>query len=99
MHITGHRPDRRQSRLASLVAALPLVTVFVTLGVLKWKAHWAGLSALAVAAVVAVVAYGMPVQLAALSATQGFAFGVFPSCGSCQRDLALRAHRAQRQVR
>ncbi len=78
MHIPDIAPIGGSLGWSSLVAALPLVTVFVTLGVLKWKAHWAGLSALAVAAVVAVVAYGMPVQLAALSATQGFAFGVFP---------------------
>ncbi|MBC3763120.1 L-lactate permease [Quadrisphaera oryzae] len=64
--------------LSALVAALPLVTVFVTLGVLRWKAHWAGLSGLAVAVLVAVAAYGMPAPLAGLSATQGFAFGIFP---------------------
>ena len=29
---------------SSLIAFLPLLTVFVTLGVLKWKAHWAGLA-------------------------------------------------------
>lgn len=78
MHIPDIAPIGGSLGWSSVVAALPLVTVFVTLGVLKWKAHWAGLSALAVAAVVAVAAYGMPVQLAALSATQGFAFGVFP---------------------
>ena len=78
MHIPDIAPIGGSLGWSSLVAALPLVTVFVTLGVLKWKAHWAGLSALAVAVVVAVAAYGMPVQLAALSATQGFAFGVFP---------------------
>ena len=63
---------------SSLIAFLPLLTVFVTLGVLKWKAHWAGLTGLAVALIVAVVAYGMPVNLAALSATEGFVFGLFP---------------------
>ena len=40
---------------SSLVAILPLLTVFVTLGVLKWKAHWAGLAGLAVSLIVAVV--------------------------------------------
>lgn len=64
--------------LSSMLALLPLATVFVTLGVLKWKAHWAGLSALAVALVVAVAGYGMPVGLAALSASEGFVFGIFP---------------------
>jgi lactate permease len=64
--------------LTSLVALLPLLTIFITLGVLRWKAHWAGLSALAVAMVVAAVAYDMPVDLVALSATEGLAFGLFP---------------------
>ncbi|TGD10979.1 L-lactate permease [Brevibacterium sp. S111] len=63
---------------SSLLAILPLLTIFVTLGALKWKAHWAGLTAVGVALVVAIAAYGMPVGLAALSATQGFAFGLFP---------------------
>jgi lactate permease len=31
--------------MSSLVALLSLVTVFVTLGVLKWKAYWAAWSA------------------------------------------------------
>jgi lactate permease len=64
--------------LSALVGLLPLVAVFLTLGVLRWKAHWAGLTALAVAIVVAVAAYGMPVGLAALSATQGAVFGLYP---------------------
>ncbi|WP_308819904.1 L-lactate permease [Pseudonocardia alni] len=64
--------------LSALVALLPLVTIFVTLGALRWKAHWAGLSALAVAVVVAVAAFGMPVHLALLSATEGAVFGLFP---------------------
>ncbi|MGP5289372.1 L-lactate permease [Corynebacterium xerosis] len=64
--------------LTSLVALLPLLTIFLTLGVLRWKAHWAGLAALVVAMLVAAVAYGMPVDLVALSATEGFAFGLFP---------------------
>lgn len=63
---------------SSLVALLPLLTIFVTLGFLKWKAHWAGLAAVVVALIVAVFAYGMPAGLAGLSATQGFAFGLFP---------------------
>jgi len=30
--------------LSALVGLLPLVAIFVTLGVLRWKAHWAGLT-------------------------------------------------------
>lgn len=64
--------------VSALVAMLPLLTVFVTLGLLRWKAHWAGLSAVAVAVVVAVIFFSMPAQLALLSATQGAVFGLFP---------------------
>lgn len=63
---------------SSLIALLPLLTIFVTLGFLKWRAHWAGLAAVIVALIVAIFAYGMPVGLAGLSASQGFAFGLFP---------------------
>ena len=64
--------------LSALVAALPLVTVFVLLGVFRLKAHWAGLSGLAAALVVAIVGYGMPPHMAVLSATEGATFGLFP---------------------
>src|SRR5512133_2425427 len=64
--------------VSALVALLPLLTIFVLLGGLRWKAHWAGLAALVVAIIVAVAAYGMPVGLAVLSATQGAVFGLFP---------------------
>ena len=42
------------------------------------KAHWAGLAGLAVAIIVAVSAYRMPVGLALLAATEGAVFGLFP---------------------
>jgi lactate permease len=64
--------------VSALVALLPLLTIFVLLGWLRIKAHWAGLASVAVAIVVAVAAYGMPVGLALLSATEGAVFGLFP---------------------
>lgn len=63
---------------SSLVAALPLLTIFITLGLLRWKAHLAALTALAVAVLVAILAYGMPTDLALLSASEGAVFGLFP---------------------
>ena len=63
---------------SSLIAVLPLLTMFVTLGFLKWKAHWAGLAAVAVALIIAIFVYDMPAGLAGLSAAEGFAFGLFP---------------------
>ncbi|MEO6997733.1 MAG: L-lactate permease [Terracoccus sp.] len=64
--------------LSALVALLPLLTIFLLLGVLKMKAQWASLIALAVALLVAIVAYGMPVGQALSSAAEGAAFGIFP---------------------
>ncbi|MBK8448041.1 MAG: L-lactate permease [Micropruina sp.] len=64
--------------LSAIVGLLPLATIFVTLGWLRWKAHWAGLTAVAVAIIVAVFAWQMPFTLALLSATQGAVFGIFP---------------------
>jgi lactate permease len=64
--------------LSALVALLPLITIFILLGVLRWKAHWAGLASLGVAIVVAIIAFQMPAGLAVLSATEGAAFGLFP---------------------
>src|SRR4051812_14107252 len=45
---------------SSIFAALPLLTLFILLGGLKMKAHWAGLISLAVALVVAIAVYDMP---------------------------------------
>ena len=64
--------------LSSIFAALPLLTLFVLLGVLKMKAWIAALASLAVALLVAIAVYSMPVGQAALSATEGAAFGFFP---------------------
>src|SRR5699024_11032871 len=63
---------------SALLAILTLLAHVISLGALTCQAHWAGLSAVAVALIVAIAAYGMPVGLAGLAATQGFAFGLFP---------------------
>src|ERR1044071_3167460 len=59
-------------------SALPLLTLFVLLGVLRMRAWLAGVISLVVALVVAVVVYSMPAGQALLSATEGAAFGFFP---------------------
>jgi lactate permease len=63
---------------SSLFAVLPLLTLFVLLGGLKLKAWIAGLISLAVALVVAIAVYGMPVGQSLLSASEGAVFGFFP---------------------
>lgn len=47
--------------LTSLFAILPLVVLFLLLGVFRMKAHWASLITLGVAIVVAIAVYSMPV--------------------------------------
>ena len=64
--------------LSAIFAALPLLTIFILLGVLKMKAQWAALMSLAVAVVVAVAVYGMPVGQTLLATSQGAVFGFFP---------------------
>ena len=63
---------------SALIAMLPLLTIFILLGVFRIKAHLAGLASLAVAVLVAVLAFKMPTGLALLSATEGAVFGLFP---------------------
>ena len=63
---------------SALCAVLPLLTLFVLLGVLRMKAWIAGLISLAVSIVVAVVAFGMPFGPALLAAGEGAAYGFFP---------------------
>jgi lactate permease len=64
--------------LSALVAAIPIVVLFLMLGVWRKPAWMSALSALGSAAVVALVAYGMPVRLAAISTLYGAAYGLFP---------------------
>ena len=63
---------------SALFAALPLVTLFVLLGALRWKAWKASIASLAVALAVAIFAYAMPVGQALIAASEGAAFGLFP---------------------
>ena len=64
--------------LTSIFAVLPLVVLFVLLGVVKMKAQWASLITLAVAIVVALAVYWMPVGQAGDAALEGAAFGFWP---------------------
>jgi lactate permease len=85
---------------SALIALIPLLTVFVTLGWLRWKAHWAGLTAVAVAILVAVAVFGMPPVLAVLAATQGAVVRPLPHhVDRLHRDRALPGHGGQRPVR
>jgi lactate permease len=65
---------------SALVAAVPIIFLFVALTLLKMKGHWAAMIATALAVAVSIVVYGMPAQLAGLSVVYGALFGLFPVC-------------------
>jgi len=64
--------------LTALIAMLPLLILFILLGVMRMTAWKAALVALAISLAVAIFAYAMPAGQALLAGTQGAAFGFFP---------------------
>ncbi|MFF7544936.1 L-lactate permease [Streptomyces canus] len=78
MYVQELDPVADSLGLSALVAALPLVIVLALLGGVRMKAHLAGLTGLLAAALVAWLAYGMPLGQTVSSAAQGAAFGLFP---------------------
>src|ERR671916_3088359 len=64
--------------LSTLVAAIPIIVLFVLLAGFRVAAHWSSLVSLALALVIAVAVYGMPVSLALNSSLAGVGFGLFP---------------------
>lgn len=64
--------------VSAVVAAIPILVLFVMLGVLRKPAWMAALTALGSALLVALLVYGMPMPLAIISALYGAAFGLFP---------------------
>ena len=78
MYVQELEPVADSLGLSALVAALPLVIVLVLLGGVRLKAYWAGLTGLLAAALVAWLAYGMPLEQTVSSAAQGAVFGLFP---------------------
>ncbi|MBD9702499.1 L-lactate permease [Streptomyces sp. ID01-12c] len=78
MYVQQLEPVAGSLGLSALVATLPLVTVLVLLGVVRLKAHLAGLTGLLTAVLVAWLAFRMPLGQTLSSAAQGAAFGLFP---------------------
>src|SRR4051812_4291948 len=64
--------------LSTIFAVLPLLTLFVLLGVVRVAAQWAALCALAVGILVAIIVYSMPVGQTLDAGVEGAAFGLFP---------------------
>ncbi|MBJ7311356.1 lactate permease LctP family transporter [Rugamonas sp. CCM 8940] len=64
--------------LSAFVAAVPIIFFFLALAVWRIKGHVAAAVTLALALVVAIFAYGMPVSQALAAAGYGFAYGLWP---------------------
>ncbi len=65
--------------LSAFVAAVPVIFIFWAL-IKKMKGYLASLLTVSLAILLAVVAYGMPIKLAVLSAFHGALYGLFPIC-------------------
>lgn len=70
----------KNTALSALVAVLPILFIFWALIIKKMKGYQASLMATAIAIIVAVFIYGMPVKLALLSTANGALYGLFPIC-------------------
>jgi lactate permease len=63
---------------STIVAAIPILVLFALLAGLRLAAQWASLVTLAVALVISVVVYRMPIGLALDATLLGVCFGLFP---------------------
>ena len=70
--------------MSALVAAIPLIVIGVCLAGLKMKAHKAGPLAAASAIAIAVLASGMPAELAASFFSSGRSIRPFPGLLHCR---------------
>lgn len=66
--------------MSSVVAIVPVAVIFWALVVRKMKGYHASMLATAVALIIAVAIYRMPLNLALLSAANGALYGLFPIC-------------------
>ena len=74
----NYEPVAASLGLSALAAAIPIFVLFFLLGVKRKPTWMAAVAALASALLVALFAYGMPVQLALMATLLGAAFGIFP---------------------
>src|SRR5215213_3845233 len=85
----NYQPVANSLGISAVVAAIPILVLFVMLGVLRKPTWMAATAALGSALVVALAAYGMPVQLALASTLYGAAFGIFPIAWICFSSILL----------
>ncbi|SHL10416.1 lactate permease LctP family transporter [Phytopseudomonas punonensis] len=64
--------------LSAFAAVIPIVFFFLALAVFRLKGHVAGSITLALSVIIAIAAFGMPVDMALAAAGYGFAYGLWP---------------------
>ncbi|WP_027911201.1 lactate permease LctP family transporter [Pseudomonas sp. URMO17WK12:I4] len=64
--------------LSAVAAVIPIVFFFLALAVFRLKGHVAGSITLALSIIIAIAAFGMPVDMALAAAGYGFAYGLWP---------------------
>ncbi|WP_116112777.1 L-lactate permease [Austwickia chelonae] len=79
--LTGFQPSTDPTGnqfLSALVAMIPILAMLITLGGLRWRAHYAGLFSWGLACIVAVAVFKMPIAMVAATSAEGFLYGIFP---------------------
>ena len=75
--------------LSTLLASLPVVTLFVMLVPMRLLAPWAAAGGAAVALVIAIGVFGMPADMAGLAFANGALFGLMPICWTIINAMLL----------
>src|SRR5438477_6711052 len=75
---TQHYDPLGNPFFSTAVASLPVVVLLCSIALFKIRIHFAALSGLLVALLVAIFAYGMPLKAAGATTLYGAAYGLFP---------------------
>src|SRR5579871_1948885 len=75
--------------LSILVAALPVLTLFFLLVVLRKPASWAAMGGAIAALLIATTVYRMPAPMAFMAFCNGALFGLFPICWTIVAAMLL----------
>ena len=80
MHWTQVIDPFNNIALSAMVAIVPVLVIFWALIIKKMKGYKASILATFIAIIIAISIYGMPMELALLSAANGILYGLFPIC-------------------
>ena len=94
----NYEPVGGSLAMSTPVAAIPILVLFVMLGVLRKPAWLSALSALGSALIVALFAYGMPVPLALISTTEDKQPHLLKARAAATQDRLLAINMARLQM-